>query len=116
MRWHSPLRRSFLGAVTTVVALSFGCGPAETPAPHPTPETPAETLQVELDDAFVAVPRKVSAQKQEEVRQRLDGAERYPLAGVGRIAPAPAAATISSTPRAGRSTSVRSTWNGSSPP
>ncbi|MCP3142019.1 zinc-dependent metalloprotease [Pyxidicoccus xibeiensis] len=74
MRWHSPLRRSVLGAVTTVMVLSFGCSPAETPAPQPTPETPAESLQVELDDAFVAVPRQVSAEKQAEVRQRLDGA------------------------------------------
>ncbi|MFP2927502.1 zinc-dependent metalloprotease [Pyxidicoccus sp. 3LG] len=74
MRWHSPLRRSFLGAVTTVVALNFGCGPAEAPEPQPTPEVPAESLQVELDDAFVAVPRQVSAEKQEQIRQRLDGA------------------------------------------
>ncbi|MBZ4397991.1 zinc-dependent metalloprotease [Myxococcus sp. AS-1-15] len=75
MRWNSPLRRGLFGAVTTILALGVGCGPASDanePQP-PTPEAPAESLQVELDDAFVAVPRKVSAEEQGRVVQRLDG-------------------------------------------
>lgn len=74
MRWQSPLRRSFWGAVSTAVALSVvGCGPTDTPAPQPEAPPPAATLQVELDDAFVAVPRAVSAEQQEKLRQKLDG-------------------------------------------
>ncbi|QSQ15396.1 zinc-dependent metalloprotease [Myxococcus landrumensis] len=74
MRWNSPLRRGWFGAVTTIVALGVGCGPAtDANEPQPTPETPAESLQVNLDDAFVAVPRKVSSEQQAVIRQRLDG-------------------------------------------
>lgn len=43
-------------------------------SPQPAPESPASTLQVELDDAFVAVPRTVSTEQQEKLRQHLDGA------------------------------------------
>ncbi|MBZ4418604.1 zinc-dependent metalloprotease [Myxococcus sp. RHSTA-1-4] len=73
MRWQSPLRRSWLGAVSTAVALGIGCGPADTPAPQPETQVPAETLQVELDDAFVAIPRTVSAEQQARLKQKLDG-------------------------------------------
>ncbi|NMO16562.1 hypothetical protein HPC49_16790 [Pyxidicoccus fallax] len=71
MRWQSPLRRSFIGAVSTAVALSVGgCGPADAPAPQPQTQEP---LQVELNDAFVAVPRTVSAEQQAQLKQKLDG-------------------------------------------
>ena len=74
MRWQSPLQRSFWGAVSTALLLGVGCGPADAPVPQPAPESPASTLQVELDDAFVAVPRAVSTEQQEKLKQHLSGA------------------------------------------
>lgn len=72
-RWHSPLRRS-VGAVSLAATLAVGCNTAEQTPTTPAPETPASELQVSLDDAFVAIPRQVSAEQKQQVEQKLDGA------------------------------------------
>ncbi len=66
------LRRSWLGAASLALALSTGCDRSPTPAPQDT-EAPADALPISLDEAFVAVPRAVSATQKQEVEQRLQG-------------------------------------------
>ena len=73
--WRSPTpwHRSWLGAASLAVALSTGCG---SPAPSPAPEgaeAPADALPISLDEAFVAVPRAVSAERKQQVEQQLRG-------------------------------------------
>ena len=67
-------RRSVLGAASLALWLSTGCGsPASTPTLE-APEAPAAGPSVSLEEAFVAVPRVVSAQRKQHVEQRLQGA------------------------------------------
>jgi hypothetical protein len=66
---HLP-RRAWWGAVSLAVALSTGCGDTSGAS---MPEVPESVLPVALEDAFVAIPREVSAEQQQQVSQRLGG-------------------------------------------
>lgn len=73
--WRSRFtsRRAWLSAATLALALSTGCGsPTSTPAPG-TPEEPDTGTQLQLEGAFMAVPREVSAEQRRQVEQKLDG-------------------------------------------
>jgi hypothetical protein len=63
-----------LGAACLAVLLSTGCGDSAPPAEPQAPEAPADALPISLDEAFVAVPRAVSAASRQQVEQRLQGA------------------------------------------
>ncbi|NMO14574.1 hypothetical protein HPC49_13580 [Pyxidicoccus fallax] len=59
-----------MSAASLVLALSTGCSnPTNTPAP----DAPEAGASVELEDAFVAVPRVVSAEQKQQVEQKLRG-------------------------------------------
>lgn len=60
--------RAWWSALSLAMVLGTGC--AEPPAPEAAPE---EELGVALEGAFVSIPRVVSAEKREQVAQRLDG-------------------------------------------
>ncbi|MCP3139714.1 zinc-dependent metalloprotease [Pyxidicoccus xibeiensis] len=66
--------RAWLRVAPLALALSAGCGsPTNTPGSRPLEEPPATDSPVELEDAFVAVPRVVSAEQRRQAEQRLQG-------------------------------------------
>ncbi|MFP2903649.1 zinc-dependent metalloprotease [Pyxidicoccus sp. 3LFB2] len=73
--WRSPFasRRAWCAA-SLALALSTGCGsPTSTPSPE-VPEAPDSSASVELEGAFVAVPRTVSVEQKQQAEQKLQGA------------------------------------------
>ncbi|MBZ4420837.1 zinc-dependent metalloprotease [Myxococcus sp. RHSTA-1-4] len=70
-RFASP--RVWLSAASLVLALSTGCSEPSTPSTPGVSEAPEAGLPVELDGAFVAVPRVVSAEQKQQAEQKLDG-------------------------------------------
>ncbi|PTL79967.1 zinc-dependent metalloprotease [Vitiosangium sp. GDMCC 1.1324] len=73
LRWHFPLRR-LVGAVSLAATFATGCSNPEQAPEAQTPESsPSAELNVTLEDAFVAIPRQVSAEQRQQVQQKLDG-------------------------------------------
>ncbi|WP_164009375.1 zinc-dependent metalloprotease [Pyxidicoccus trucidator] len=72
--WSPHTRRAWWGAVSLALALSTGCGDTSGASTPEAPASPESVLQVELEEAFVAIPRAVSAEQQQQVSQRLAGA------------------------------------------
>ncbi|WP_164018500.1 zinc-dependent metalloprotease [Pyxidicoccus trucidator] len=75
--WRSRFasRRAWLSAASLAVALalSTGCGSPTSTPPSGVSEAPDTTTPLELEGAFVAVPRAVSAEQKRQAEQKLNG-------------------------------------------
>ncbi|NTX60448.1 zinc-dependent metalloprotease [Myxococcus sp. CA051A] len=70
-QWSNHRRRAWWSALSLAMFLSTGCGD---PPPASVPEdAPEVDLGVELEGAFVSIPREVSAEQRATISQRLDG-------------------------------------------